>query len=630
MSKKYLLRISFLLVLLSNNFAAFTQNSNRVINLQEQLVKYNKNSSGDVKPGPKDTLKVQILSQLAGLIYETDADKALSYVKQQLETAQAINYQKGIADSYLNYGHIYDYQRNYDRALKFFHRALNIYTTEKNKPGIIDINNAIGVLYSKKGMLAQGQIHFLKALKISQKENDLQGMISSYNNLGIVYKEQGKLNLALLNYSKCLPLQLTNPDNLKISYTYLNIGEIYRIKKDFVGAVENFRLGLKAALAEKDSLSIANNYSNLGNLYIDMGRISEAKENHDLALAIRNKIDDTHGLFTSYMGHSSINSNTGKYNEAIYYAEKALNLVKSSGEIQMLAEAHRQLADVHSVTGKYKDAYNHHLLYKKYSDSIFNINNERKLTEQRMNFEFEQIQAKNKADALTALNQQKRTKFLLAAGLIAIAVTVILLLVRRYNRKSKNKETEYNKGINMLQDELSILEIESETLRIENENIQLKNDLIAAEKEHEMSEREKLQEKLDHNKRELASTTLYLFQKNEMLSGLKSEIESLTKSAVLPDTLKNLKSIIDRNLFLDADWDKFKLHFEQVHPDFFKNLEDKHPTLTAYEVRLYAYLHMKLSTKEIAGLLNISPASVIKAKVRLNKKLNRLDGDMTI
>jgi len=51
-------------------------------------------------------------------------------------------------------------------------------------------------------------------------------------------------------------------------------------------------------------------------------------------------------------------------------------------------------------------------------------------------------------------------------------------------------------------------------------------------------------------------------------------------------------------------------------------LQQNHPSLTAYEMRLYAYLFMKMSTKEIAGLLNITPASVTTAKMRLNKKLN--------
>jgi len=48
---------------------------------------------------------------------------------------------------------------------------------------------------------------------------------------------------------------------------------------------------------------------------------------------------------------------------------------------------------------------------------------------------------------------------------------------------------------------------------------------------------------------------------------------------------------------------------------------DRENGLTAYEIRLCAYLHLQLSGKEIATLLNIDPPSVRKAKMRLKKKM---------
>lgn len=69
--------------------------------------------------------------------------------------------------------------------------------------------------------------------------------------------------------------------------------------------------------------------------------------------------------------------------------------------------------------------------------------------------------------------------------------------------------------------------------------------------------------------------------------------------------LSSMESILKSNLHLDDDWKKFKLHFEQLHPNFFEDLKTKHPTLTNNEVRLCAYFHINLSPKEIAALLNI-------------------------
>jgi DNA-binding CsgD family transcriptional regulator len=153
--------------------------------------------------------------------------------------------------------------------------------------------------------------------------------------------------------------------------------------------------------------------------------------------------------------------------------------------------------------------------------------------------------------------------------------------------------------------------------------IELENQKIITEMQHEKTRNEQLQGKLETNQRELASSTLYIAQKNELLARLKTQIKELNK--LYPDRkhqeLQNIESALQSNLHLDADWGKFKLHFEQVHPHFFENLQANHPSLTKHEIRLYAYFHINLSTKEIAALLNIDPASVRRAKTRLYKKM---------
>ena len=140
-----------------------------------------------------------------------------------------------------------------------------------------------------------------------------------------------------------------------------------------------------------------------------------------------------------------------------------------------------------------------------------------------------------------------------------------------------------------------------------------------------------LKENLEANQRELASTTLYMVQKNAMLAELKRQIEELNKLS--PNNkhkeLSGIKSLLQTNLYLDEDWNKFKLHFEQVHPNFFKELQAKYPILTKNELRLYSYFHINLGTKEIASLLNIDPASVRRAKTRLYKKMAIIDNAKT-
>jgi hypothetical protein len=185
--------------------------------------------------------------------------------------------------------------------------------------------------------------------------------------------------------------------------------------------------------------------------------------------------------------------------------------------------------------------------------------------------------------------------------------------------------------INLLKEELKqkqldvqIFQNEYEQMVARSQFIALENEYILAEIALKQNEKEELQAKLEANQRELASNALYIYQKNELLIELKKQIEHLSTESNQPkEIFREIKSTIQNNIHLEADWEKFKIHFEQVNPTFFQELSAKCPDLTAYEIRLSAYLHLNMTPKEIATMLNINLQSVYKAKMRLNKKLEK-------
>ncbi|WP_338768687.1 7TM diverse intracellular signaling domain-containing protein [Bernardetia sp. ABR2-2B] len=187
--------------------------------------------------------------------------------------------------------------------------------------------------------------------------------------------------------------------------------------------------------------------------------------------------------------------------------------------------------------------------------------------------------------------------------------------------------------INLLKDELKEKQLKAEQLEKENDKMLARNRYIELENEHiisemaqEVNQNADLQQKLEVNQRELTANMLYLYQKNEMLASLQRQIKNLSFKDTTDKNragIREIKSTIKNDLYLENDWDKFKIHFEEVHPNFFRNLKEKYPTLTPNEIRLSAYYHLNMSAKEIATLLNINPTSVHRAKSRLNKKMEK-------
>ncbi|MCC5946352.1 MAG: response regulator [Bernardetiaceae bacterium] len=116
--------------------------------------------------------------------------------------------------------------------------------------------------------------------------------------------------------------------------------------------------------------------------------------------------------------------------------------------------------------------------------------------------------------------------------------------------------------------------------------------------------------------RELATTTLQIAQKSELLETLQQKIEDLPRSTLRKEILQDIKS----SLSTDNHWEQFKMHFEEVHPNFFEKLKTAFPKLSQNELKLCVYIRMRLSNKEIAQLLNISPKGIETARYRLKKK----------
>ncbi|WP_153795936.1 ligand-binding sensor domain-containing protein [Foetidibacter luteolus] len=144
------------------------------------------------------------------------------------------------------------------------------------------------------------------------------------------------------------------------------------------------------------------------------------------------------------------------------------------------------------------------------------------------------------------------------------------------------------------------------------------------EKEIVKLRNEKLEAEINHKNKEMASATMHLVKKGELITNMKDELQRLTKNTEDQGTLDAIKKMIktlDQDENMDADWEHFAVHFDKVHNDFFIALKKQHPNLTPNELKLCAYLRMNLSTKEMARLMNISVRGVEISRYRLRKKL---------
>jgi len=193
------------------------------------------------------------------------------------------------------------------------------------------------------------------------------------------------------------------------------------------------------------------------------------------------------------------------------------------------------------------------------------------------------------------------------AVVIVLIILVLLIIYQLYiinKLKEKDKLEEFQESIDRYNAQQIMLESE---LRMTTEtNLKLEKEIEAKEKEQK-------------------KVALSIIRKNEILTKLKAEIEILKskpENTLKFSDLNTLRILILENLNIENERKSFDKYIKELNNSFFQNLEKKYPGLSNNEKKLCSLLRLKLTSKEIASILNITPKSVEVNRYRLRKKMD--------
>jgi len=146
---------------------------------------------------------------------------------------------------------------------------------------------------------------------------------------------------------------------------------------------------------------------------------------------------------------------------------------------------------------------------------------------------------------------------------------------------------------------------------------------LSAGKEYDARIRDRYLREIEDKDRELVSQLMVMSNKNETLQYIKKNLNEYIKTCQSKDIpfFSKIVDHINSTLISTDNWENFMLHFDRIHPGFFSRLQTRFPSLTPKDMRLCSYLRLQMATKEIAGLMNITPESAEISRVRLRKKL---------
>jgi len=251
------------------------------------------------------------------------------------------------------------------------------------------------------------------------------------------------------------------------------------------------------------------------------------------------------------------------------------------------------LVSLNTKKGDYEKAFGYQQKITEYSNLLFN--EQSAAVTKRLEAQFEFSKKEQEIESLQEkAASQKKQKYLLIA-LISIGGIGAVFMFRSYH---------FNLRYSLAREKQLTAEKKEAAIQVKYEKEEQAR--LIAEQELLALRQQKLQN-------EVMANQLHLQHKNNVLLQLKEKLSN-------QETV-NIQQILREETLTDNNFEKAKFHIQEMHPDFFNNLNKRaKQKLTSLDLKYSAYLYLGMDTKQIANLLNVEPKSVRMTKYRLKQK----------
>lgn len=574
---------------------------------------------------PVDTNKIKSANEIINYYMYRTPEKAGQYARELLDIAKGLNHAPGKSLAFYQLGVYHNNQDQLDSARHYYRSSLEIAE---------EINNGIQKSKAYRGLaiIEFSQGNLIKADSINNldlantiEHRDSMGIALAYDFKGTINQNKGYYSIALENVLKGLSLFEHLGDSIRIADCYNHLATLEHNLGNLEKAIDYNEKALRIYEAYEDVYYQAQALNDIGIMYMLLNQEVVAIPYYERSLEITRKHKIKSIEAATLTGFGSLYMQLKKYDKAIDYLNQSIALSKTVNAKRRIAISENKLAQAYIEIGAPARAVVHASNAKQYAEENQNISIKRPAL-RNLSTAYEKLN-----EPSLALENYKAFKVLSDSILNKEKVDKIEELRVQFDTQKKEAE------IALQGEEIKTLKVQARNDRLVKSLFgigmfsflaisgllyfgftqRIKRNRIEREKQEEIYKQE-----IAYKKKELTSQTLHLVQKSTFIQELKENLERIKRS---PELFKvefgRLVMLLERQSVEDQDWEVFKSFFSEVHNDFDDKLRSIARDVTDKEIRLASFLRMKLTTKEIASILNVLPDSVLKSKYRLKKKL---------
>lgn len=539
-------------------------------------------------------VSMKILSNLLFFLFSVSffsqqIDEKLVVLKSDLKSANSklakIKSHIALGD-YLTEKEIYRAEQHFLDALE------TIGNTNSNKLNQLRarVYVGLGVVSRRKGDYTQAIDYYLQSKKIYEEQKDTTNIADVIHNIAMVHRYRKKYRTAIEGFKYSIKLNEKTKDTFSVAAGYNMLGVTYRYNKQLDSAFICYKKARQLFTLLKSEEDIIGVDSNLAVLYRKQKQFEKSFEIKNNAIKYYRKTGNKLSISIAYYNISTDYKAQKQYQKSLFYADSSLAIAKSGGFKENIMRAYLRKSFLNSKLNNFKDAYYNYRIFNRYSDTIYNIENAKKIQALELNYEFE----KEKKELTYKADKEKSSRILYVILFLTTLITAVVILY--FVQKN------YKKNSKILDEKLEKEKIKKELLDQKNKVAEAEIKFLVSDNNMKMQSKKEFLEQLTNEESASSSDEVKTFLKS-MISKLKQQVKTEEKFAVLQNKI------------------------DEVNKGFDFKLRDKYPTLNKNEREVCALLRLNLSIKEMASIRNTTVDSIKSMRYRIRKKINLKSGE---
>ncbi|MEP6684479.1 MAG: tetratricopeptide repeat protein [Parafilimonas sp.] len=327
----------FLLIATQLSLAANAQR-NELDSLLNVLKNYHKN----------DTVKINLLNDIAYSYYTTDPDKGLAMAKEAATLSKKLNYPLKLATSYSRQGVNYAAKGDDSSALNKYQLAINIYTNAGYNKGAAAVYHNMGIVYADMSDYTLAITYHEKAYAILKVLGNKKGMANTINSIGVNYMYLSNYPKALDYYFKSLKICEEIHDEISTAAALSNISIIYTRLSNNTKALQYIQRALNLYKKQGSQQGIADSYGSMGSIYDNLNQTENSLTAYQQQLAISSAMNYERGMANASINIGIDYSEMKDYKNALLYLNKSIKSFQTSGNNSSLSAALDEVGKIYS------------------------------------------------------------------------------------------------------------------------------------------------------------------------------------------------------------------------------------------------------------------------------------------